>query len=146
MKEDIRYIQRFANFEKAFFLLKEVCEDEDVMNYKNIAKEGVIQRFESTFELMWKTLKDYLEFKEIEVIPVSPKQVIKMAASSRVLEVMGVDGEILFDMANKRNAMAHTYNETNFNEVFSLIMSAYYGEVRAFYNYLWGVIFGEMGE
>lgn len=57
--EDTRWKQRFLNFQRAFSLLREVIEqNEDICTLEAIVKEGIIQRFEYTFELAWKTLKD----------------------------------------------------------------------------------------
>ena len=60
--EDIRWKQRFMNFENA---LKQLVEgvDKFANTEENIIKEGIIQRFEFTHELAWKVLKDYLEYE-----------------------------------------------------------------------------------
>jgi hypothetical protein len=50
MKEDIRWKQRFSNFEKALSQLQEGIENNGV-DPINIIKEGVVQRFEFTHEL-----------------------------------------------------------------------------------------------
>ena len=60
MNQDIRWKQRFENFENALQQLEEgiaYFESHPV----NLVKEGVIQRFEFTHELAWKVLKDFLE-------------------------------------------------------------------------------------
>ena len=62
MSENIRWKQRFNHFEKAFNLLKNVFEDRKIEELSLLEKEGVVQRFEYTYELAWKTLKDYLEY------------------------------------------------------------------------------------
>ena len=57
-KEDIRWKQRFQNFEKTLNYL------EDALNIEKpdiIQKAGTIQFFEMTFELAWNTMKDFLE-------------------------------------------------------------------------------------
>jgi nucleotidyltransferase substrate binding protein (TIGR01987 family) len=72
-KKDIRWKQRFVNFEKAFLQLQDAIERFDQLD--DLAKEGLIQRFEYTFELAWKTLKDYLESEGI--INQFPREVLK---------------------------------------------------------------------
>ena len=52
-----RWQYRFRNFSRAYALLREAAED-DPKNLTDLEREGLIQRFEYTFELAWKTLKD----------------------------------------------------------------------------------------
>jgi hypothetical protein len=65
---DIRWEQRFSNYSKAFFRLKEAVssvdfddDDEFQDTLSDLEKEGLIQRFEYTHELAWKVIKDYIE-------------------------------------------------------------------------------------
>jgi hypothetical protein len=62
MNNDIRWKQRFQNFEKAYLLFDEAMQM-DSEKLSQLEKEGIIQRFEVVIELAWKTLKDYLENK-----------------------------------------------------------------------------------
>ena len=61
---DIRWKQRFDNFQKAYLLLKDICET-DISSFdektQQIYKEATIQRFEYTVDLAWKVLKDKME-------------------------------------------------------------------------------------
>lgn len=57
-EQDIRWKQRFQNFEKAFLFFESAVEKE---SYTPIEIGGLVQAFEFTFELGWKTVKDYLE-------------------------------------------------------------------------------------
>ncbi len=67
MEEDIRWKQRFSNFQKALSQLTEAIETNGV-NPIDIIKEGIIQRFKFTHELAWKVLKDYLEYEGFQNI------------------------------------------------------------------------------
>jgi nucleotidyltransferase substrate binding protein (TIGR01987 family) len=105
--KEIRWKQRYSNLSKAFAQLKQAAEA--ISTLSELEKEGLVQRFEYTFELSWKTLKDYLESKGVMVS--FPREVIKEAFANEVV----VDGETWLEMLDNRNLMAHTYNEAIFN-------------------------------
>jgi hypothetical protein len=58
MSSDIRWKQRFDNFDRAFVLLREIYERK-LDSLSRLEKEGAIQRFEVAFERAWKNIKDY---------------------------------------------------------------------------------------
>ena len=127
--KEIRWKQRFSNFEKAFKLYKEGLENlKDTST--DIEKEGIIQRFEYTFELAWKTLKDYLEYGGI--IANLPREIIKQSFSKGLIK----DGDVWIDMLEKRNLIAHTYDEKNFKLVFDLIKDKYFKAINQVFDYL----------
>ena len=67
LQTDIRWIQRYANFHKACGRLLEVTEaDRYIDDLSELELEGLVQRFEYTFELSWKVLQDLLLFKGYE--------------------------------------------------------------------------------
>ena len=71
-----------------------------------LEQEGVIQRFEYTFELAWNTLKDRLEHDGIVLSPVTPRTVIRRALQAKLIS----EGERWIDMLGDRNRMSHTYD------------------------------------
>jgi len=115
--EDIRYIQRFENFEKSFLLLKEAIS---IKNPSIVEEAGVIQFFEITFELAWKMMKDYLEFQGFEVK--SPRETIKQAFSYGLIE----KGDIWLFALKDRNLTVHTYDEDEAEEIYSKIKNEYF--------------------
>ena len=127
-KQDIRWRQRFQNFKKAFEQLKDSVLKVDELS--DLEKEGMVQRFEYTFELAWKTLKDYLE--EQQVNAKFPREVIKQSFHYEIIQ----DGEIWMDMLEKRNLMAHTYEETIFRDSVQKIANEYFKAIFQLYNFL----------
>jgi nucleotidyltransferase substrate binding protein (TIGR01987 family) len=121
MKSDIRWKQRFDNFDRAFVLLREVY-DRGVDSLSQLEKEGAIQRFEVAFELAWKTLKDYLEENGIVVNPVTPRNVIKEAFAAKLLE----DAQVWIDMMLHRNLLSHTYDIKVFEAVLRTVVERYF--------------------
>ena len=125
---DIRWKQRFENFEKAYFLLKESFEQD---NLSDLEKEGVAQRFEYTFELGWKTLKDYLENSGIIIEQVTPKDVIKESFSANIIK----DGQNWMDMLKCRNLLSQTYDKRIFDEATKNIKDFYLGSFVKLYEF-----------
>lgn len=84
---DIGWKQRFQNFENAYNLLNDACS----LNFEELnelEKEGVIQRFEYTFELAWKSLKDKMENDGIVLERISPKNVLRQAFQARYIDAI----------------------------------------------------------
>ena len=127
-ERDIRWEQRFQNFEKAYLQLKSSVIE--VENLSDLEKEGMVQRFEYTFELAWKTLKDYLQEQGVDAR--FPREVIKQSYHYGLIE----DGEIWMVMLDNRNTMAHTYNEKTFRQAVSDIVSNFYPAITSLYHYL----------
>jgi len=118
--KDIRWKQRFQNFQRAFLLLKEALE-KDISEFNQLEKEGLIQRFEYTFELAWKTLKDKLENDGIVLSKISPKTVVKTAYEAKYLN----SAELWLKMIGDRNLMSHTYDFSKFEEIILTIKNQY---------------------
>ena len=128
-KED-RWRQRFQNFEKAYGQFRAAIFDFEKLSV--LEKEGLIQRFEYTFELAWKTLKDYLEAQEVTAK--FPREVIKVAFHYDLIQ----DGEVWMDMLEKRNLLAHTYDEERFNFAVTKVKEHYYKAITQVYQEIGG--------
>ncbi len=121
MPEDIRWKQRFGNFNRALRQLTLAVELGQQREFTDLEKQGVIQGFEFTHELAWNVLKDFLEFEGIQGI-VGSRGAIREAFKRGVI----ADGEVWMDMIAKRNLTFHTYNADLAHELVSTIVSAYY--------------------
>jgi nucleotidyltransferase substrate binding protein (TIGR01987 family) len=120
MNPDIRWKQRFQNFDRAYLLLREALEH-GPSALSLLEKEGVIQRFEYSFELAWKTIKDYLEEGGLVISPVTPRQVLKDAFAAKII----ADGHVWINMLDTRNLLSHTYNVMVFEQAVEAIAAHY---------------------
>ena len=125
MTDDIRYKQRFENFEKSFLLLQQALGIEDASITE---KAGSIQFFEISFELSWKLMKDYLEYLGYEVK--SPREAIKRSYSIDLID----NGEMWLNALIDRNLTVHTYDEAQANEVYIKIRDSYFILLKELYD------------
>ena len=130
--DEIRWQQRFDNFQKAFLLLKEALEEKHINEYSKLEQEGIIQRFEYTFELAWKTVKDKLFYEGYD--EKTPRAVIRRAFE--VEFITEEDTEIWLDSLDKRNMLSHTYNEDAAREALEAIRDNYYPVIKQVYQSL----------
>ncbi len=125
--KEIRWQQRFVNLDRAFKQLKDAINRFDDLD--DLSKEGLVQRFEYTFELSKNTIKDYLESKgDIEKYP---RDIIKKAFQLQIIE----NGEIWIEMLEKRNIMSHTYDQATFVEIVTSIKDRYFVEIENLVNF-----------
>ena len=134
--KDIRWEQRFNNFSRVFTLLYNELGKKEIDSFDQLQQEGLIQRFEYTFELLWKTLKDYLEHEGAEIDIISPKNVFKTAAETYLLERMDVDGEILIKMLYSRNQLSHIYDFEKFKAILAQIKIEYLMQIEKIHIFL----------
>ncbi len=102
-------------------MLRSALEDRLLADLSDLEQEGVIQRFEYSYELAWKTMKDFLENDGIIITPVTPRNVIKEAFAAGMID----NGQIWIDMMLHRNLLAHTYDFSKFKEVLEAIEKKY---------------------
>jgi nucleotidyltransferase substrate binding protein (TIGR01987 family) len=121
MTDKPRWKYRFDNFSRAFSLLREAIETAQSRALTQLEKEGVIQRFEYTWELSWKLLKDYIEKEGIALEMITPSMVIKTAFAAKIIE----DGETWMKALDARNKMSHTYDLKVFEKIISEITTQY---------------------
>jgi nucleotidyltransferase substrate binding protein (TIGR01987 family) len=110
--KDVRWKQRFQNFEKAFLFFEITVDTE---NYTPIEVGGLVQAFEFTFELGWKTIKDFLYEQGLSTN--YPRETIKEGFKTQLIE----NGHTWLHMLEKRNELSHTYNETVAREAVKII-------------------------
>ena len=86
-------------------------------------KDGVIQRFEFTFELLWKALKIYLEYQGI--IVKTPRDSFVEAFRIDLIS----DEKIFLDMLEDRNNTSHIYDKETSEKIFNHIKKNYQTEI-----------------
>ena len=112
-----RYEERRDDLAKGIASLKAGLEEPAT----ELAIDGVLHRFEFTFELAWKTIKDYLEYIGIVEKTGSPREVIKSAFENNLIE----DGEGWIDMMLARNQLLHIYDKEMSRDIYLDIKNIY---------------------
>ncbi len=124
--KDIRWIQRFNHFLKAFVQLREAVELSRQRPLSRLEEQGLIQAFEFTHELAWNTLKDFLESRGVQNLYGS-KDSTRKAFEAGLLE----NGAAWMDMIQSRNLTSHTYDEATATRIASAIRNTYFIEFDA---------------
>jgi len=119
-----RLMEKFSEYKKAVLRLKEALE-EDLTN--PLVYDGVIQRFEFTYELAWKLMKAYLEYEGYATVN-SPRVAFKEAFAYGLI----FDGDVWIDMIDARNLTVHTYDEQIAKEIYDKVKKRYYEAFAAF--------------
>lgn len=134
--EDIRWEQRFSNYNKALIKLEESVKyiqqnflnhdkesgTEDLGNVVDeLIKEGLIQRFEYTHELAWNVMKDYAFFQGNSTVGGS-RDATREAFKLQIIN----NPDTWMDMIQSRNKTSHTYNEEIANDIFGKIINEYF--------------------
>lgn len=128
--QDIRWKQRFDNLQSAYLRLQHAVQANAKTPGDDLIQMAVIKAFEMTFELSWKTMKDYLNYNGIDVK--LPREVIKQAFANDII----TDGQLWMDMLEDRNLMAHTYDETRALKAVNHICQRYIAGLEQLNQYL----------
>lgn len=127
MKTDIRWQQRFQNFERALKQLKQAVDLANQRPLTDLEKQGIIQAFEFTHELAWKTMKNFLESKGQQEL-FGSKDTSRRAFNLDLIS----NGEIWMDMISSRNLSSHTYDEETANAILEKILNHYFMAFESF--------------
>lgn len=121
--QEIRWIQRANSFEKALGRLRAAVKLAEQRELSDLEAQGLIQGFEYTHELAWKTLKNFLEAQGMLNLYGS-RDTTRAAFRNGLIE----NGEVWMDMVDKRNLTSHTYDEKTAAQVVMTIRNAYFAE------------------
>lgn len=117
-----RWLYRFDNYKRAFGLLREAMEMIETRPLTQLEKEGIIQRFEYTWELAWKMIKDYLEYEGVVLEKITPASVLRAAFEAKFITA----GDVWMLALDARNKMAHSFDCAEFEAVIEEIRRSYF--------------------
>ncbi len=124
---DVRWRQRFQSFGKAFAQLSAAADLAHQRKLTDLEQQGLIQAFEFTHELAWKTLKDFLESRGASELYGS-----KDATREAFAQGLIANGDEWMAMIAARNRSSHTYNEKTAQDITKAILSGFVREFSAF--------------
>ncbi len=101
-------LQKIENYKRAIAQLEEAVSRYQLSPEDTLYRDGLIQRFEFTVELAWKSIKEYLEDQGVVLSIASPRGILKEAYAAGILD----DGEQWNAILTARNLTSHVYDET----------------------------------
>jgi nucleotidyltransferase substrate binding protein (TIGR01987 family) len=125
-KLDIRWKQRFSNYEKALaqltgavdYVTKNQAGDPVLLN---LAQTALIKTFEFTYELSWNVMKDFLLNKGINNM-IGSRDVLRCALQNSLID----NGTVWMDMIKSRNLTSHAYDEETARSIYDKIIMDYH--------------------
>jgi len=124
MKKERVYL-KYEDLKNAFQRLEEAV-NKPLLD--DIVIDAVIQRFEFTFELAWKVMKDYLEYQGINQSANGPRDCIKEAFKINLIE----NGDEWIEMLISRNLTSHIYDKDTAQKIFNDIKQKYIKLINEF--------------
>lgn len=107
-----RFDNRLADFRSATERLREVI-DRWHREHDEMLQDAVIKRFEFTFELAWKSARDWMRIWERDIEPNGPRQVLEAAYSRGVVTDANAWSLMLFN----RNRTVHIYDQAEVSQI-----------------------------
>ena len=130
-----RWEQKLQSYHKALNRVAEVVNVMDKRQLNDFEADGLIQRFEFTFELAWKLMKSYAEFQGTDKEIMGSRDAIRWAFENKIIN----DSGIWMEMVKRRNDTSHTYDEETAAEVVIRIKDSYYQAFMALYDRMKGL-------
>jgi len=121
--QDIRWLRRFQNYQKAFTQLTQAVDLSLQRALSKLEQQGLIHGFEYTHELAWSTLKDFLEARGAAAI-FGSRDTTRAAFTEGLID----QGEVWMQMIQSRNQSTHTYNEEMMTQIVTAVIQTYMAE------------------
>ena len=106
-------LQKIENYKRAFAQLEDAVKSYLAAPQDTLYRDGLIQRFEFTVELAWRSLREYLEDQGVVLTVVSPRAVLKEAYAAGVID----DADMWNAIISARNITSHVYDEATATEI-----------------------------
>ncbi|EOR28239.1 MULTISPECIES: HI0074 family nucleotidyltransferase substrate-binding subunit [Clostridium] len=110
---------KYMNLKKAYSRLKEVSDLYD--GHDDIIRDSLIQRFEFTYELTHKTLKEFMKYLGVTLENSFPRTIFKKAYVNNLIS----DDKVLINLLEDRSSITHIYTEDMYNELANRIVNQY---------------------
>lgn len=110
---------KYMNLKKAYTKLKEVSDLYDGKD--EIIRDSLIQRFEFTYELTHKTLKEFMKYLGVTLENSFPRTIFKKAYVNNLIS----DDKVWISLLEDRNSTSHIYNEAMSDEIANRIVKQY---------------------
>lgn len=111
------WIETFETLKKAHSKLKEFVETD---NGSEKDRSAIINAFQYTFELWWKTMQKYMQEQEL-LEELGPAATIRGAFHYQFID----DGDSYMTMLKDRNLITHTYKEDVASDIYINIKEKY---------------------
>lgn len=110
---------KYINLKKAYDRLVEVSKLYDGKN--DIIRDSLIQRFEFTYELTHKTLREFMKYLGVTLENSFPRTIFKKAYVNNLIS----DELTWISLLEDRDATSHIYNENLADEIADRIVNKY---------------------
>ena len=110
-------MQKIENYNSALSQLKQAIAVYTAKPDDALYRDGLIQRFEFTFELAWKSLKEYMEGQGLIPCIASPRSILKEAFAMSIIN----DSETWNHILSARNLTSHIYDEKTAEDIASKV-------------------------
>lgn len=124
MTKDVRWEQRFANFESALSALTRAIDTTKNRPLSELEEQGLIQSFEYNYELAWNCLKDLFQYQAEKQPILGSRDAIRLAFKKGLIE----NGDVWMTMIEDRISTSHTYNKALAHQVAKKIIGLFYPE------------------
>ena len=113
-----RFAERKAELQNAVKRLREAVAQPE----SDLIRDAVIQRFEFTFELVWKSLKLYLERQGLDCG--GPRSTLKKAFTEGLINSPD-EADVWLRVLEDRNLTSHAYDEALASRIYQHVVQEY---------------------